>query len=364
MKSFPWLLTVLAVLLAAGALGFRKKSPGEVRASVEEPALLYLKPGKLAQTVSATGTVKPEVGADVRVGSRLSGVLAKLYVNIGDHVTAGQLLAQLEDSDWRARVNTAHADLASATAELAYSQDELGRMKRVPDVAGIQIQGAERTVLVREAEVERAQAQLAEAQLQLGYTRITAPVSGTIATVSTYEGETVAASFSAPTFVTIVNLDRLEVEAYVDEVDIGKIHPGQPAVFRVDAFPRQELHGTVHAIYPKPQLVNNVVNYVVIVRVDGAQNVSLRPEMTAHVSFVLRQRDNVLIAPRAALLREGGQTYVFERAGDHWVRRPIETGAQTTGEVEIVAGAAPGIAIAADAHRWREGAMEQGETHD
>jgi multidrug resistance efflux pump len=158
-------------------------------------------------------------------------------------------------------------------------------MERVASFSASQVENGRRNSQVREAMVEQARARLSEARVQLGYTRIRAPIAGTVASVSTYEGETVAAAFSAPTFVTIVDLTRLELQAYVDEHDIGAVRAGERVQFRVDAFRERELSGVVRAIYPKPQLINNVVNYIVIVDFQNPPEVIVRPEMTAHVTF-------------------------------------------------------------------------------
>ncbi len=215
--------------------------------------------------VVAVGIVKSQVGAEVKVGSQLSGIVAKLHVNVGDVVKRGDSLAELDDAQWRARVANLEAELAAAEAELAYARSDVSRMERVASYSPAQVENGRRNVQVREAAVGQARARLDEARVELGYTRIRAPIAGTVASVSTYEGETVAAAFSAPTFVTIVDLERLEVQAYVDEHDIGTVRAGERVRFRVDAFRDRELTGIVRAIYPKPQLINNVVNYIVIV---------------------------------------------------------------------------------------------------
>jgi HlyD family secretion protein len=237
------------------------------------------------QDVVAVGIVKSQVGAEVKVGSQVSGVVAKLHVEIGDPVKRGDSLADLDDAQWRARVTSLEAELAAAVAELDYARSDVSRMERVSSFSPAQIENGQRNVQVRRAMVEQARARLAEARVQLGYTRIRAPIAGTVASVSTYEGETVAAAFAAPTFVTIVDLRRLELQAYVDEHDIATVRAGQPVSFRVDAFRGRELKGTVRAIYPKPQIVNNVVNYIVVVDFGIPADLVVRPEMTAHVTF-------------------------------------------------------------------------------
>jgi len=345
---------IVILLLLAGALGYgysrsRFRPPGQnalptIRASRET----------LTESTVAVGTVKPKVGAEVKVGSQVSGIVEKLRVNVGDHVSKGEPLAQLKDDEWRARVDSLEAQLAAAAAEMDYARSELERSERLADVLPrTQIDTNRKDLRVREAEVEQARKRLSEARVFLGYTLIRAPVSGTIASVSTYEGETVAASFSAPTFVTIVDLSRLEVQTFVDEIDIGKVHVGQSVTFRVDSFPGEELAGTVQAIYPKAELINNVVNYVVIIDIADNHGLLIRPEMTAHVSFILEQKKDVIGIPRNALLREGGKSFVVVRAGEEWKKRQVETGLQTPQRVEIVSGLAEGEAIVADKQAWK-----------
>ena len=241
--------------------------------------------------VIAVGIVKSQIGAEVKVGSQLSGIVARLHVNVGDVVKRGDALAELDDAQWRARVTSLEAELAAAEAELAYARSDVSRMERVASYSPAQVENGRRNVQVRDAMVGQARAKLEEARVELGYTRIRAPISGTVASVSTYEGETVAAAFSAPTFVTIVDLARLEVQAYVDEHDIGAVRTGERVRFRVDAFRERDLTGTVRAIYPKPQLINNVVNYIVIVDFGTPPDLIVRPDMTAHVTFTPDARE-------------------------------------------------------------------------
>jgi macrolide-specific efflux system membrane fusion protein len=309
----------------------------------------------LTESTVAVGTIRPKVGAEVKVGSQVSGIVAQLKVNVGDEVSRGDVLATLRDDEWRARVDVLKADLASAIAEKEYAENELQRTERLSDIIPpLQIENTRRNVKVKQATVERMRASLAEAEIQLRYTVIRAPVSGTIASVSTYKGETVAASLAAPTFVTIVDLKRLEVQSYVDETDIGKVHAGQQVTIRVDAYPGHDLAGVVQAIYPKAQLINNVVNYVVIIDITGNAGLLIRPEMTAHVTFVLEQRQGAVSIPRKALLREGGRTFVIVRQADRWSERPVQTGLQTPERVEVTAGLREGDTIVADKQAWKD----------
>lgn len=346
-----------AALLAVGFLvyGFARNSSllrGDSGQS-ELPTLVASRE-TLTESTIAIGTVKSKVGAEVKVGSQLSGVVAKLRVNIGDQVSKGDPLATLQDAEWRARVDVLKAELAASIAEKEFAEGELQRMERLADIVPqLQIDTARKNLKVREADVERMRERLTEAEILSSYTVIRAPVSGTIASVSTYEGETVAASFAAPTFVTIVDLNRLEVQAFVDETDIGRVYIGQNVTFRVDAYPGNELNGVVQAIYPKAQLVNNVVNYIVIIDILDSRGLLIRPEMTAHVSFILEQKENAISIPRNALLREAGQSFVVVRVDDEWRKRPVKTGLQTPQRIEIVSGLKEGETIVADKQAWK-----------
>jgi len=198
--------------------------------------------------------------------------------------------------------------------------------------------GCERASAVAEQKLEEAAANLEYATTQLGYTRIHAPIAGVVASISTQEGETVAASLAAPTFVTLLDLDRLEVWAYVDETDIGRIRAGQQARFTVDTYPGQELEGLVTAVYPQAEIRDNVVNYVTVVRFEPPRDRTLRPEMTAMVRIALEKRSSVLAVPRRAIRREGGRQFVLSPRGDAIERRWVRTGTQGESYWEIVGG--------------------------
>ena len=149
-----------------------------------------------------------------------------------------------------------------------------------------------------------------------------------------------AVSLAAPTFVTIIDLDRLEVQAYVDETDIGRVFVGQSATFGVDTYPELELAATVTAIQPKAELRGSVVNYVVILVFDPHPEAVLRPEMTAHIRLLLERRRGVLTVPRAALRRRDGRRYVRVRRGEEWLEQQIEIGWRDDGMAEVLKGLA------------------------
>lgn len=315
-------------------------------------------------TVLATGEVKPQVGAEVRVGSRISGKVERLYANIGDVVEKGQVVAELEKADLEAKVAQYQAELQMAQSKLSavetlrpreiekaeadvakwqasvvlgrkelLRQDDLlkqdftsqqarDRAQERLSVAEAELAAVQKALELAkarysedlkqgEADVNRAKAVLDNAKAELSYATITAPISGVIASVSTQQGETVAAGLNAPTFVTIIDLNRLQVDAYVDEVDIGKVKVGLNSIFTVDSFSDREFEGKVVAIYPKALIQENVVNYDVVVEIVTDYEGLLRPEMTASVTIFLDLRSGVLAVPAKAVKRDRGKNVVY-----------------------------------------------------
>lgn len=346
----------------------------------------------LSSSVLATGAVRPQVGAEVQVGARISGKVERLYANIGDKVEKGQVIAKLEKADLEAVVAQHQAELRLAEARLSsveslspkeiekaqsdverwqatvkltestfarraslFHNDEVGTLQDVEDaqerltVAKTEVAAARKALeLVRTremegrrqatAEIERARAALRNAEVQLSYATITAPISGVVGSVSTQEGETVAARLNAPTFVTIIDLSRLQVDAFVDEVDIGKVVPGQRVAFTVDAFPGREFDAEVVAIYPNAVIQENVVNYDVVLEIAGGYAGLLRPEMTASVTIFLDARKDVLAVPAKAVKRERGKTVVYVDEGQGPRPQEVKVGWKEGQWIEIVAG--------------------------
>jgi multidrug resistance efflux pump len=236
------------------------------------------------------------------------------------------VIAQREVASARADLDRARAGLRSA--RLASVQDELKR----------------RDAEAAASQVTQNQAALRAAETELSYARIVAPVDGVIASVATQEGETVSAGLQAPTFVTIIDLHRLEVDAYVDETDIGKVKLGQQATFTVDAYADRDFSGQVTAIYPKALREQNVVEYDVVISIKDAQGL-LKPDMTANVTILAETHSGVLSVPTKAIRREGGQKVVYVLDKGKPVVRPVKTGVRNTEYTEIVSGVTEGTVV-------------------
>ena len=289
MRRLTLILSVLAAV-AIAIIVFGRTNSGE------RPAALapVVRTTPHADTVvKATGVIKPMIGAEVRVGSRISGVVRRLFVRVGDAVRQGQLLAELDDRDLLAQRDQARAALDAAEANLDFARADLARKQRLSSaalLAASDLDLAQRAFDVAAKQAAGARANLSFASTQLGYAKIVAPISGVVASVATQEGETVAASFAAPTFVTLIDLSRLEVRAYVDETDIGRVAIGQHAKFTVDTYGDEPFDGVVTAVYPDAEIRDNVVDYVTVVRFDPPRSRVLRPEMTTTVRIDTQEK--------------------------------------------------------------------------
>lgn len=396
-RSFVFLVAC-AVIVAAAAVVWQGRIRSRAQTDRAASATTQVIRRDFRSAVAATGAVRPQIGAEVRVGARISGKVERLRANIGDPIRVGQVIAELEKADLEAvvaqrraevelaraklsaveslrpkEIEKAEADLARRQATLtlarqdssrlsqllpqnAVSQDEWERGQERMKVAEAELRSAEkalelaRTGYIEDqrqaaAELVRAESALSNAQIQLSYATLVAPISGVIASVSTQEGETVAAGLNSPTFVTIIDLQRLQVDAMVDEVDIGKVQPGQRAVFTVDTFPAREFPGQVVAIYPKAVLLENVVYYDVVIDIQGNEDEVLRPEMTASVTILLDARTGVLAIPATAVKRERGQNVVYVVTDAQPQSREVKLGWKDGVWVEVVAGLAEGETI-------------------
>ena len=272
--------------------------------------------GDIRATVSATGTVNAVT--TVLVGTQVSGTIKQLYVDYNSTVKKGQLLAQIDPASFEAQVAQASANLLLARANLEKSRvalrDTLTTFERNKilygknfisksdlDTSETIYLSALAQIKASEAQVEQTRAALSLSQTNLRYTQIVSPVNGTVISRSIDVGQTVAASFQTPTLFTIAqDLTKMQIDASIDEADIGRIKTNQPVTFTVDAYPDQTFKGNVSEIRNAPTTVQNVVTYAVIVKVDNPE-LKLKPGMTANVSIIIDDKKGILRIPNAAL---------------------------------------------------------------
>jgi len=312
MRRVILIASVLIVGLAIGGYVFfngERKAPIRYRTAAVER-------GGVTSLVTATGTINPVVS--VQVGTQVSGMIKSLHADFNSVVKAGDIVAIIDPEPFKARrdqaasnLEMAKANVAKARAEQAQRRRELERAKSLIaqqyvsqndlDVAITNAQGADAQLNVAMAQVKQAEAALNAADLDLKYTTIRSPVNGIVVARNIEVGQTVAASFATPNlFLIALDLTQMQVDTNVSESDIGGITEGKEATFTVDAYPGVPFSGTIRQVRLAPINVQNVVTYNVVVAVDN-KDLRLKPGMTANVSIIVAQKDEVLKVPNAAL---------------------------------------------------------------
>lgn len=260
----------------------------------------FAKMDSIEVTVTATGEIQPVYKVDV--GTQVSGKVEKLYVDFNSEVKKGDLLAELDRSTLMEQVQQAEAQLSNAQSNLTLAQRTYDRAKALFDnKAATQetLDAAEDELIRAKNQVVTAKSNCQKAKVDLGYAMIYSPISGVVLNKAVEEGQTVASSFSTPTLFTIANnLTEMQVEANVDEADIGQVKVGQPVTFTVDAFPEDVFTGTVKQVRLEPTVTSNVVTYTVIIDAPNPEE-KLFPGMTASVSIIVKKEVGISIPMEA-----------------------------------------------------------------
>jgi HlyD family secretion protein len=298
--GWKWaVIIVVGIALIGGGIGFFKHN----RTDGPQYQTVTVERGDLTQVVTATGTLNPVV--NVTVGSQVSGIITKLYVDFNSLVKKGEVIAEIDPSTYEAAVEQARANLANAKANLELQQVEADRSAELFTnklISGSDYDTAIATLHEAEAMVQLDQASLDNANANLGYCKIRSPVDGIVISRAVNLGQTVASSFNTPTLFQIANdLTKMQIDSSVAEADIGGVKEGQDATFNVDAYPYRDFQGVVTQVQNSPTTVNNVVTYDCVVSVNNS-DYKLKPGMTANpLNIVIAQREGVLKIPNAAL---------------------------------------------------------------
>ena len=366
----------VAVLLCA-VVGFRM-------AGGDGPEVIVLDTGKvvrgdLERVLTATGIIKPEEGAEVKTGTRVTGVIETLYVKLGDEVVKGQTIAVMDKREQEAECRKLEAELETLRTELALlnrtyplkiqeaaaslskakaearhaevSYDRIERLTKTRSVAEADLDREKRdrvtarqNTIMRETaqerlvteyglekarlehSMERAAAELDSARVRLSYATILSPIDGVVSGITAQEGETVVAGLQVADLISVLDVSRLELRVYVDENDIGEVKIGDTVRFRVEAFPDKQFSGTVALIHPGPEIRNNIVYYRALVRLTPETARALRPEMTAHCEMVVGRKEDVLLVPNAAFKWVGSRRILL---GMDALGRPRPRGVRT-----------------------------------
>jgi HlyD family secretion protein len=345
-KQRRWLIIAIVLVLAVlvGLFFFRRgKGSGgdQYRSEVVDR-------GDVTSTVSATGTVSAVI--TVQVGSQVSGIISKLYADFNSQVKKGQILAELDPTPFAQQVEQRQADVTKSQVDVANTLVTYNRQKRLA-AAGLipqsDLDAAKAAYDGSRASLSLTQAALRQAQTNLGYTKIYSPIEGQVVARQYDLGQTVAASFSAPTLFTIAqDLTKMQVQADVDQSDIGQIKIGEPAHFNVDAYPDQEFRGEISQVRLNATITQNVITYPVIIAVPNPDG-KLRPSMTANVTIDVATVKDVLRVPNAALRfkpegKPDANGKTANARGDNAARGGDNTAGGTAGAGAAGAGAGPG----------------------
>jgi len=314
MSKTGWVVGATVVVLGIGGAYYLARAKADVPKYRATPA----DSGTVVATVTATGTLSAVT--TVAVGSQVSGIISKLYVDFNSHVKKGQLLAELDPTPFQEALDQQRANVLKAKSDERLSAVNLGRQKRLRDLQLIAASDYDTAVAQHDdaaAVVKQTEAALKQAETNLGYTSIKAPIDGVVVDRQYNVGQTVAASFQAPLIFSIAqDLTKMQVLTNIDEADVGGIKLGQSATFTVDAYPDQTFRGSVAQIRLSTQTVQNVVTYPVMLDVPNLDG-KLMPGMTANVVVPVDVRRNTLRVPNAALRFKPDDADVLHTPGDN-----------------------------------------------
>lgn len=374
-RRIRWIpVALLVVALAAIAWNFLRGN-GDDEASRQRPQV-RVERGTVENTVTALGSLQPKEYVDV--GTQVSGQLRRMHVDIGDEVEQGQLIAEIDPTVYEARLRKDEANLDNLEAQKARQQAELrlaelrlernrrllgsnAVSKEAVDEQEANVAMLQASIRATEAQIRSARATVEEDRANLGYTRIYAPMKGTVVSRSAVEGQTVNATQTAPEIVRIADLGTMTVWAEVAEADVNRIRPGMPAYFTTLGMPDRRFEGIVRQIQPTPEIVNDVVLYKALIDVANEERLLL-PDMTVQVFFVLERAENVPVVPLAALVPVPGERGRYQAevlVGERIEKRTVEIGIANRSEAEVRSGLKEGDVVlmpaaamaAADARR-------------
>ena len=318
----------------------------------------------IQNTITATGTIEPVTS--VTVGTQVSGIVSKLYVDYNSVVRKGQVIAELDKTNLMSQLNTARANQQSAISSLNYQEANFNRYKTLYEkglVSADEYESARLSYLQAKEQTVSAREEVQRAQTNLGYATITSPIDGVVLSKSVEEGQTVASSFSTPElFVIAQDLTDMRVIADIDEADIGDVKEGQRVTFTVDAFPDDVFNGSITQVRQQATTESNVVTYEVVISAPN-NDLKLKPGLTANVTIYTLEKNDVLavsskalrFTPNEALLKDK-QTIVDVKAdhkvwtkeGDTFKAHAVQIGTNNGTLTEILSGIKEGTEILTD----------------
>lgn len=338
-----------------------------------------VEPASIKNSVTATGSVEPVTS--VTVGTQVSGIISRLYVDYNTVVKKGQIIAELDKTNLISELNTAKANLSSAQSSLNYESANYKRYATLFKkglVSADEYESAKLNYEKAKDQMAQSREMVQKAQTNLSYAIITSPIDGVVISKSVEEGQTVAASYATPELFTIAkDLKDMQVVANVDEADIGDVKEGERVSFTVDAYPNDTFEGVVKQVRQEATTTNNVVTYEVVISAPNSE-LKLKPGLTANVTIYTAERQNVLCVSTKALrftptqdLIKGckivdckGKNKVWTREGNTFKAHAVQIGMSDGIHTEILSGVSKGLEIITDAKAANENDDEQAENNN
>lgn len=332
------ILALVGLLIVAGVIALMSRKGGNEQITFQTTEVA---PGDIATNITATGTIEPVKTVDV--GTQVSGIVKRLYVDYNSVVKKGQIIAELDRTNLQSDLSTAQARLRSEQIELDYQKKNYARfaeLKQKDLVSQSEYDVALENYRKAQENVRMAQQEVARAKTNLGYATVYSPIDGVVISKSVEEGQTVASSFSTPSICRIAkDLTDMQCIAKVDEADIGEVREGQRVTFTVDAYPDDVFSGSVKQVRQNPVTNNNVVTYEVVISAPNA-DLKLKPGLTANITIFTLERSGVKSVPSATLrftpeLSVFGNKYVIKDTTAEHKLWTLEGNVLTAHKVEI-----------------------------
>ena len=358
-KTWAIAIAVVAIVAVAAYFLYGGKKQNEVSFETAKSERTNIR-----TSITATGTIEPVTS--VTVGTQVSGIVSKLYVDYNSVVKKGQVIAELDKTNLTSELKTAQANLSSAQSTLNYEQNNFNRYQTLYNkglVSADEYETAKLSYLKAKEQVNTSRESVQKAQTNLSYATITSPIDGVVLSKAVEEGQTVAASFNTPELFTIAqDLTDMRVIADIDEADIGGVKEGQRVSFTVDAFPDDHFEGQVTQVRQQATTESNVVTYEVVISAPN-NDLKLKPGLTANVTIFTMEKNDVLavpskalrFTPNEALLTEQqkvedceGDFKVWTKEGDVFKAHKVEVGTTNGLLTEIVSGIGEGTEVLVD----------------
>ncbi len=343
-------ILIISALVIAAIAGYFIYKNFFVKPGIKIIETAKVEKGNIRGVLVATGIIKPQVGAVVKVGARATGTIMKMNVKIGDKVKKGQLIALIDDREIQKAIEQQKAAIKDAQANYEYSKINYARQEELLKfeyTTKDQLDKAKNQLDSTEATLDERTANLRQTQTRLSYTRIFAPIDGVVSDVTAQEGETIVAGLQVANLVTIIDPKLLEMWIYIDETEIGRVRLNQNVEYYVDTFPDRLFNGSIGKIYPQPVVKDNIVYYLSIAKVSLEDAAFLRPEMTANVRIIFDEKPDVLRVPNSAIKFEKGKHVGYKvTAPDKVEKIDLKIGLRGEDKTEIISGAKEGDELA------------------